>query len=234
MISGRMCRANLIPYDKFRPDNYQKALEYMLFISVLKPERIKFGDEKHLEGSSLWCRRVRRSVLTGEVPAIKTHPDFRLRYTIVGFCGIDPRVTPVRYGFTLNTNDAESFSHHVLLAIFSGWLLYGDILVLDNATIHNGGVNSDLENWLWSNFRIFLLYLPARTPEWNPIELVWNILVQRLNVFCLNLAKELAQVAQMAGESSHSLVVASRTVLDNISHEEVRGCYRKSGYQVPK
>ena len=98
-------------------------------------------------------------------------------------------VTPVRYGFTLNTNDAESFSHHVLLAIFSGWLLYGDILVLDNANIHNGGLNLDLENWLWSNFRIYLLYLPASTPEWNPIELVWNIIVQRLNVFCIDLAK---------------------------------------------
>ena len=146
------------------------------------------------------------------MPAIKTHPDFRLRYTIVGFCGIDPRVTLVPYGFTLNTNDTESFSHHVLLAIFSVWLLYGDILVLDNATIHNGGLNLDLENWLWSNFRIYLLYLPASTPEWNPIELVWNILVQRLNVFCIDLAKELAQFAQMAGKSSHSLVVGSRTV----------------------
>ena len=93
------------------------------------------------------------------------------------------------YGFTLTTNDAKSFSHHVLLAIFSVWLLYGDILVLDNATIHNGGLNLDLENWLWSNFRIYLLYLPASTPEWNPIELVWNILVQRLNVFCIDLAK---------------------------------------------
>ena len=233
-ISGRMCKTNLIPYDKFQPDNYEKALEYMMFISVLKPERIKFGDEKHLEGADLFCRKVRRNVITGEVPAIKTHPDFRLRYTIVGFCGIDPSVTPVRYGFTVNTNNAENFAHQIILAIFTGWLKIGDILVLDNATIHYGGDNSDLCDWLWFNYRIFVLFLPARTPEWNPIELVWNILVQRLEHFCLSLANELACVAQMAGETNHSLVVASRTILDNVTHEEVRGCYRKSGYQVPK
>jgi hypothetical protein len=82
-----MCKTNLIPYDKFHPDNYEKALEYMLFVSCLKQERIKFGDEKHLKGAVLFCRKVERNVITGEVPAI--------RYTIVGSCDIDLSVTPV-------------------------------------------------------------------------------------------------------------------------------------------
>jgi hypothetical protein len=81
------------------------------------------------------------------------------------------------------------------LAIFTGWLKIGDILVLDNATIHYGGDTSDLGNWLWINFRIFLLFLPARTPERIQIEIVWNILVQRLEHFCLGLENELACVA---------------------------------------
>eukprot|EP00956_Cyclotella_meneghiniana_P040104 scaffold186882_cov23-Cyclotella_meneghiniana.AAC.1 len=90
-ISGTMCRTNMVPFDKFRPENYEKALMYMSVISVVNPGAIKFGDKKHLEGKDLYNRKVRKSVLTGEVPAILTHPDFRERYTIVGFCGIDPR-----------------------------------------------------------------------------------------------------------------------------------------------
>ena len=118
-------------------------------------------------------------------------------------------------------NVAENFAIQVQMAVESGFLLPYDVLVLDNASIHTGGVNSTLEDWLWGNFQIFLLLLPARTPEWNPIELVWNILVRRLAAFSLELVRRFG---------SHSLVMASQVILDNISHEEVNGCYRKCGY----
>jgi hypothetical protein len=36
----------------------------------------------------------------------------------------------------MNINDAANFAQQVVLAIQAGWLLPGDILVLDNATIH--------------------------------------------------------------------------------------------------
>jgi hypothetical protein len=84
-ISGRVCKTNIIPYDKFHADNYEKALEYMLFVSCLKPERIKFGNKKHLEGADLFCCKVRHNVITGEVPAIKTHPNFRLSTRLLAF-----------------------------------------------------------------------------------------------------------------------------------------------------
>jgi hypothetical protein len=49
VFKGSMCTPNLVPYDKFCPANFAKAMEYMLFVSTFKPERIKFGDEKHIE-----------------------------------------------------------------------------------------------------------------------------------------------------------------------------------------
>ena len=219
-IKGSLCKPNLIPYDKFRPHNLERAVEFLLMMSVLDRSRIKFGDEKHLKGSELFCRRTRRNVLTGEVPPIMTHPDFRNTYSIVGFCGIDARTTPLRYSISEGINDAENFAIQVELAVIFGWLLPYDVLVLDRAAIHTGGENCILEDWLWDNFRIFVLLLPARTPEWNPIELVWNILVQRLKIFSLELVNSLGK---------HSLVQAAQVVLNEITHTNVDGCFRKCG-----
>ena len=112
--------------------------------------------------------------------------------------------------------DAEAAAHETDVVVVAA------VLVADNATIHSGGVNSDLEQWLWDNFQVFLLWLPARTPEWNPIELVWNILVARLGTYSLEVARSIP--------GSHSLVVAADIILRGITHEEVQACYEKSGY----
>ena len=147
-----------------------------------------------------------------------THPDFRNTYSIVGFCGIDRRTTPLRYNISEGINTAENFAIQVELAVIAGYLLPYDVLVLDRAAVHTGGENTILEDWLWDNFRIFVLLLPARTPEWNPIELVWNILVQRLQIFSLEIANILGK---------HSLVHATVFILDGVTHEEVDGCFKK-------
>jgi len=45
---------NLVPVDKFRPQNVQKAVEYVKVLSTLCPERVKFGDEKSLKGADFF------------------------------------------------------------------------------------------------------------------------------------------------------------------------------------
>jgi hypothetical protein len=67
----------------------------MRIISKVDPVRLKFGDEKHLKGAEIYCRKTRRNVLTGEVPPCFTAPDFRNTYTILGLCGIDPSTMPL-------------------------------------------------------------------------------------------------------------------------------------------
>ncbi len=86
----------------------------------------------------------------------------------------------------------------------SGFLQSNDVLVMDNAANHTGKENMVLEDWLWNEHSIFALFLPARTPEWNPIELLWNCLSMRLK---------------------HNATY----ILDNITHWEVESFYQKSG-----
>jgi hypothetical protein len=178
---------NLGPYNKFKPGNIEKAWEYLEHISKISPERLKYGDEKSLKGKEIFNKLARRDVLTGLVLQTKTDPDLRNTYSIIGMiCGICTRSTPVRYRITDTTVDADLFSMEIESAITMRFLRAGDVLILDNAANHMGKGNSVLKEWLWQEHMVLALFLPARAPEWNPIELMWNSLTQQLKYFDLS------------------------------------------------
>ena len=52
---------------------------------------------------------------------------------------------------------SDSFFDVVVNAINEGFLRLGDVLVLDNARIHNSGDNEAIVEWLWMRFDIFSL-----------------------------------------------------------------------------
>ena len=41
---------NLVPYDKFRPRNIEKAIEYIRALARIDSGRLKYADKKSLEG----------------------------------------------------------------------------------------------------------------------------------------------------------------------------------------
>ena len=89
---------------------------------------------------------------------------------------------------------------------------------MDNAANHTGKENDVLDEWLWEEHQIMVLLLPARTPEWNPIELLWNCLEQRLKSVDWN---------QLRG--SDKAARAAALVLTKITHREVESFNEKSG-----
>jgi len=154
----------------------------------------------------------------GLVLATITDPDLHNTYSIIGICGICMRSTPVRYRITDATIDADLFSFEIQSAIAYCYLQAGDVLILDNAANHKGKGNSVLEEWLWVDHMVLVLFLSARAPEWNPIELMWNCLCQRLKYF---------DVSTLTG--SHRVVAAAATILNEITQEEICCFYRESG-----
>ena len=114
------------------------------------------------------------------------------------------------------TNDAESFSQGIERAVAVGFLKGGDILVLDNASIHAQGNNTHLKEWLWVNFGISVLFLPTRTPEWNPTELVWRMLIQRLKYYPISTVRNFCSDA-----AAH----AADDILSKITHHKIAGMY---------
>jgi hypothetical protein len=94
----------------------------------------------------------------------------------------------------------------------SGFLQTGDFLVLDNASIHHFQESTGLEAYLWNYHGIFLQFLPTRSPELNPIELLWNTLMQQLRYFPLG---------DDYGPRTHWVAHAAQMLMNAFSHEDV-------------
>jgi hypothetical protein len=219
---------NHIPYDKFKEENLTRAIDYANFIATVEDKsRLKFVDEKHLKGEELYNRQTRRDPLTGELYPILVNSDFRNAYNILGICGIDVEAPAMHCWITDETNDAEGFSQFIEGAVARGVLRRFDILVLDNAAIHTGRDNEFLESWLWDYdlpdglpLYVQLITLPTRSPELNPIELLWAILVRRLKL--LRLAER--------SNSRHAAAHAAAAILEEFDHVLVGRCFVHCNY----
>lgn len=217
-FKGSLVKPNLVPLDKFTTENTIRAYEFVEALRTLNPNRIIFGDEKHLKGEEFWSKKVRRDPITGEVPSIRTGADFRNTYTIIGLCTMnDDKQAAVFYRIRKGTNDSEAFFEAIKTAVNCGYLVEYDVLVLDNAAIHTDA----LKEWLWHHHKILVLFLPPRTPEWNPIELVWRML-------CGDLASYPVDVAMQQYGTKDTIVKVAAGILNNVSFDDVRKCFKIS------
>jgi hypothetical protein len=97
---------------------------------------------------------------------------------------------------------------------------------MDNATIHTGGDADIVEDMLWTSvvdgmpLHVVILYLPARSPELSPIELILHILAQWIRSFR----------HQISGPCKHAILVQSTRAMDVMSHELMASCYGHCGY----
>jgi hypothetical protein len=196
-----------------------RAVEYAELIDMLPTLHIKFADEKHLKGHELFNRYGRRCPITGELEPVIVDPDFGNSHTIIGCCGIAPDAPPFYFWMHDGTNDAFIFSEFVYSMVVDGFLRSGDVLVIDNASIHRYRESAVLEEILWEDYKILLIFMPAQSPELNPIELLWHILVQRLR-----------RVPLAGRHTSERNALAAKDIMDTFTHSEVESCYQKCNY----
>ncbi len=179
-IKGNVQKLNQVPVDKLKPDNVLRAVKYAELIDMLLTINTKFADKKHLKGQEIFNRYGWRCPLTGELEPVIVNPDFRNLHTIIGCCGIAPDAPLFYFWMHDGTNDAFTFSECVYSMVVDGFLRNGNVLVIDDASIHCYCDSAVLEEIFWEDYKILLIFTPTCSPELNPIELIWNILVQRL------------------------------------------------------
>jgi hypothetical protein len=117
------------------------------------------------------------------------------------------------------TNDATMFLDFVYSMVVDGFLRNGDVLVIDNASIHWYRELAVLEEILWEDYKILIVFMPARSPELNPIKLMWNTPVQRLR-----------RIQLTGRNTSERTPLAAKYIMDEFTHSKVASCYRKCNY----
>jgi hypothetical protein len=89
---GPFCRPNLVPKDKFRPENLLRCMEFRLILEQ-PPDHSKFHwlDEKHIVNKDVKATKVRADPRTGHIPCIYINRDFRDACNLFAITSANPR-----------------------------------------------------------------------------------------------------------------------------------------------
>jgi hypothetical protein len=176
--SGKYRKPNLIPLDKFWPENVLKYAHYRrVKVSLFQDHsHCNFFDEKHLVNKDTLPDRVRVCPLTGQVPAIPVSGDFRDAYNLFSIilANLDLPYL-IDYMIGRDNGNAASFVAFIEYLISTSFFFHYEILVMDNAAIQTGAEAESVEDLLWDMvvdgwpLHVLVVYLPARAPELNPI-----------------------------------------------------------------
>ena len=219
-FKGGMRKLNKVPIDKFTDNNTLRRMEYLLRVYQIPTNRFVFGDEKSLKGDDMLNRMGRVDPLSGLVEDYVVDSDFRNSFCITGLCRNGRDRGAFSYVIHDGTNDSSQFKDFILMNLASGFLQQGDFLVLDNASIHHYQESDGMEEYLWNYHGIFLQFLPTRSPELNPIELLWNTLAQRL--------KHLPTWRELP--CTNRVAFAAVMLMNAFTHDDVDAAMRKCGY----
>ena len=172
----------MFPHNKYSVNNIIKLNRYINYITTINPYRLVFTDEKPLRGGDIYSGGVRRHPITGVTPTIRSTIKLKNKFNIMAAVKCNGQNNDnIFYQIGKFKGNSYAFKEFVLSMVSTNFLQAGDILVCDNATIHTRNECTYLHEELWEYANVFIVLLPAYHPELNPIELVFNILIQRLH-----------------------------------------------------
>lgn len=114
-----------------------------------------------------------------------------------------------------------SFLTFVIDMVRTGFMKPNDIVVLDNARIHSTDYCEHLSQVLWEVIGVLVVFLPAYSPELNPIELCFNYFSQILERTSLRSTEE---------HSDELFLYLCTVVLNRINKRDILQMYRKVGF----
>jgi transposase len=148
------------------------------------PIRTKFHwlDEKHMLNKDVEPTKVRADPLTGYITCIYVNGNFRGSYNLFAIISVNPqKIRLVAYSIGCDNGNTASFLAFVEFLLQNSWFKRGDVLIMDNASIHStGGEVYIVEDLLWHAMQVLVVFLPTRSPELNPIELMIFHILARL------------------------------------------------------
>lgn len=226
---GRFVKPNMVPLDKFKYENILKYVEFKLDVQTLcNHTKYNFLDEKHLNNSDIYTNKIRADPITGNKVGIPVSGNFRERdVNLIAAITANPnKEDPCAFMIGKQAGTSEVFMAFIQHLVHTGWLGHNEVLVMDNCSIHSQAASKDIEEVLWNTpvdgrpLECLVLWLPTRSPELNPIELVFHILARRIRDF-----KYLE-----INDGSETIQDRAITVLENLSFKTIIDCIVHCGY----
>ena len=216
------CKTSTFPPQKYSTKNTQRVQEYIEFIQNVNMNRVAFADEKHVKGCDIFKQKVRINPLNGLKPDVVANGDLRNVYNLIATVRHgSTNESCVFYKISEQNGDSESFYEYVVEGMIgSGFLNPGDILIVDNARIHFNGYCDGLDDYLWEYWHILLVPLPTYSPEYNPTELLFHTLVERMRAISI----------RSLCESNTKLLQVVNHILMNVTPKDVYNFFAHCGY----
>jgi transposase len=156
--------------NKYSFNNLYYYTQYIESITKLPFEKIKFVDESHVVSKDLHSKRILG--IKGRRRWTKENSLHQpsLSLTLLTSLSNNPSLF---IDIRVESNTQWDFAEFILQACVNGYLVPGDFLVIDNASIHAGIESVDTLIEILNNFGVKLMKLPTYSPELNPCELVF-------------------------------------------------------------
>jgi transposase len=129
-------------------------------------------------------------------------------------------VSPVACSIGRDNGNAPSFLAIIEMLLATNWFERGDVLTVNNASIHVGQEADIVEEMLWNAMQVVMVFLPTRLPKLNPIELVFHILSRGIRSH---------RQQQMAGPCDKAVLDLLCQVLDDMRFDLTSQCCRHCG-----
>ena len=214
-------KTSLFPHRKYTIENIERLKRYTSFISQVHSSKLVFTDEKPVRGAEIYNATTRRCPLTGKVPFIKTKFKLRNRYNLMAAIRLcEPQDKCCFYKMGTFQGNSITFLTFVLEMVRTGFLKSGDILVLDNAKIHSADYCEFLAPTLLAVANVMIVFLPAYSPELNPIELCFNYFSQTLKH---------TDIRSVENHSDMEFLYICSLVLNRIKGNDITKMFRKAG-----
>jgi transposase len=198
---GWSCRTQtVVNWNKYTAENIAYYDTYMRLVQYIPWLHLKFLDETHFDPVD--CTRRRTYGLTGTATRVPTAYPLGQRYSVTIMLSLTPddHGGPVFFDLFNHTNTAMDFLRFLRFLVEGNHLQRGDILILDNATVHNAEEMLIEATTLLAENGIRMRFLPTYSPELNPVELVNAAVKSRLRgyfrggVFWKEIVRQLSRI----------------------------------------
>ena len=129
--------------------------------------------------------------------------------TILSSMRLDGSVAYTTYSGGTTGDKFIEYLKETLIPTLKPW----DIVIMDNPRVHH----IETVRTLLSRAGVMLMYLPAYSPDLNPIEMMWS--------------KVKAILRKVKERTEETLIAAIKEAMKEITPEDCQGWFRKSGYR---